>query len=655
MINSGDSGVKKLNTINRRMFIISSAKIIVFTGIIARLFSLQINNNKKYLTLSDKNRLREWRLPPIRGEFLDYFNNTVAGNLKVYQLHVVPEQVENFRYLMVRLKDILNLTNNEFEKIITKKNNQKPWETLIVSENLSWDQFSKVNYFLHELIGVKPVLSVVRSYPFKGNYTHVLGYVSQASESDLLNNSVIKKNHVPGLRVGKNGLEKTFENILIGTNGVQRYEVNAFGKRINQLDYIEGEKGKNIKLTIDTEIQKLCNELMLDKSGSISVMDIFNGDIVAMHSSPTFDPNLFLYGISHKDWKSIRNNPLKPLINKTISGLYSPGSTIKPIVALSALESDVITPNFRVRCTGKMEMYGQTYHCWKEKGHGTVNLKSAIKQSCDTYFYEVARKLGVDRLSITASKFGLGTNVLKKIYENEKEGIVPTTKWKRNTLGKGWVLGETMITGIGQGYIQTTPLQLCLMTAQLANGGYKIYPKITVNKDRETIEDIKSMIAKNSKNLKDLKKSLSITDEKQQRYINQKKYEALYKNSENIKIVLNGMFASTNEVGGTSFRSRIDDPKYQFAGKTGTAQVKRITTKQRELDLKIDQIPYKDRDHALYIAFGPYKNPRYALSIIVEHGGSGSTTAAPMAKKLFKMIIDRHDQRELASKEHLTT
>ncbi len=655
MIKSGDSGVKKLNTINRRMFIISSAKIVVFTGIIARLFSLQINNNKKYLTLSDKNRLREWRLPPTRGEFLDYFNNTVAGNLKVYQLHVVPEQVENFRYLMVRLKDILNLTNNEFEKIITKKNNQKPWETLIVSENLSWDQFSKVNYFLHELIGVKPVLSVVRSYPFKENYTHVLGYVSQASESDLLNNSVIKKNHVPGLRVGKNGLEKTFENILIGTNGVQRYEVNAFGKRINQLDYIEGEKGKNIKLTIDTEIQKLCNELMLDKSGSISVMDIFNGDIVAMHSSPTFDPNLFLYGISHKDWKSIRNNPLKPLLNKTISGLYSPGSTIKPIVALSALENDIITPNFRVRCTGKMEMYGQTYHCWKEKGHGTVNLKSAIKQSCDTYFYEVARKLGVDRLSITASKFGLGTNVLKEMYENEKEGIVPTTKWKRNTLGKGWVLGETMITGIGQGYIQTTPLQLCLMTAQLANGGYKIYPKITVNKDRETIEDIKSMIAKNSKNLKDLKKSLSITDEKQQRYINQKKYEALFKNSENIKIVLNAMFASTNEVGGTSFRSRIDDSKYQFAGKTGTAQVKRITAKQRELDLKIDQIPYKDRDHALYIAFGPYKNPRYALSIIVEHGGSGSTTAAPMAKKLFKMIIDRHDQRELASKEHLTT
>ena len=277
-------------------------------------------------------------------------------------------------------------------------------------------------------MGAKPVLSVIRSYPFKDNYTHVLGYVSQASEHDLLDNEVIKKNHVPGLRVGKNGLEKTYENLLIGSNGVQRYEVNAYGKRINQLDYIEGTKGKNIKLTIDTEIQKLCNELMIGKSGSISIMDIFNGEMIAMHSSPSFDPNLFLHGISHKNWNLIRNNPLKPLINKTISGLYSPGSTIKPIVALSALENDIINPDFKVRCTGKMEMYGQTYHCWKEKGHGVVNLRSAIKQSCDTYFYEVARKLGVDRLSATALKFGLGTKVLKEIYRNEKKGLIPNTK-----------------------------------------------------------------------------------------------------------------------------------------------------------------------------------------------------------------------------------
>ena len=220
-------GGEKLQTINRRMFIIGAAKVIVFTGIIARLFSLQITENKKYLTLSDKNRLREWRLPPVRGEFLDYFGNIIAGNLKVYQLHVIPEQVENFRNLMLRLKDILNLSNSEFSKIIKKKNSQKSWETLIVSDNLTWEQFTKVNFFLHDLTGAKPVLSVSRNYPFSENYTHVLGYVSMASEKDILDNEVIKNTHVPGLKVGKTGLEKSFENDLIGSNGVQRYEVNA--------------------------------------------------------------------------------------------------------------------------------------------------------------------------------------------------------------------------------------------------------------------------------------------------------------------------------------------------------------------------------------------------------------------------------------------
>ena len=651
----GDTSIKKLNTINRRMFIISAAKVVIFTGIIARLFSLQINENKKYLTLSDKNRLREWRLPPVRGEFLDFFNNTIAGNLKVYQLHVVPEQVEDFKYLMVRLKEILQLDDQQFSKIIKKKKSQKPWETLIISENLSWDQFSKVNFFLHELVGAKPVLSVARSYPYKDNYTHILGYVAQASENDLLNNEVIKKSHVPGLRVGKIGLEKTFENDLIGTNGVQRYEVNAYGKRINQIDHKDGEKGKNIKLTIDTEIQKFSNQLLTDKAGSISVMDIYTGEIVAMHSSPSFDPSLFLYGITSKDWRQIRENPLKPLINKTISGLYSPGSTIKPLVALSALENDVITPNFTVKCTGKMEMYGQAYHCWKEKGHGFMKLRNAIKQSCDTYFYETARKLGVDRLSITASKFGLGGEVLKEYFPNEKKGLVPNTKWKKDTLGIGWVLGETLITGIGQGYIQTTPLQLCLMMAQLANGGFKIYPKIVVDENQDTLENIKYKMALNANKEKGENILPRIRAVEELFNIKNEKYTRLFKNPENVKFVLEAMFASTNELYGTSYSSRIEDPKYQFAGKTGTSQVKRITEEARELDLEISQIPYEERDHALYIAYGPYKNPRYAVSIIVEHGGSGSSIAAPIAKKLFKFIIDRHELREQTRKQNLVT
>ena len=386
----------------------------------------------------------------------------------------------------------------------------------------------------------------------------------------------------------------------------------------------DGNQGNSLRISIDTEIQNYTYELLNGEAGSISVMDIYTGEIVAMNSSPSFNPNDFLYGIGSKEWKDLNQNPFKPLINKTISGLYSPGSTIKPIVALSALEHDVIKPGMTVRCTDSIDFYGQKFHCWKKKGHGYMNLKNAIKQSCDIYFYETARLLGVDRLNETARKFGLGDIVLKDFFENEKKGVVPSTKWKKEAIGQNWYLGETLITGIGQGYIQTTPLQLTLMTAQLANGGNKILPTIIPN--NENVENIMEQMNLNQ---------VFATD-----------YTSLVRNKENVKFVLDAMFRSTNEVLGTSYRSRIEDPKYQFAGKTGTAQVKRITEEERELDRELEQIPYKERDHAWFIAFGPYKKPRYALTVLIEHGGSGSSAAAPIAKKLFKKIIDRHEERE---------
>jgi penicillin-binding protein 2 len=614
MINQSDN-VLKLNSINRRMFILAAAKVILLGGIVSRLFFLQVKENKKYLTLSDKNRIREWKLPPVRGHFEDYFGNTIAGNFEAYELHLIPEEIENFKYTINRVRNILQLSENQFQKILKKKDQIKPWENLIVSNNLTWENFSKINNNLYDLNGVKPVISISRNYPFKENYTHVLGYVSQANEQDIISNETIKEKFVQGLKVGKIGLEKTFENDLIGSNSIERYEVNAYGRRISQLEFQKGDKGKTIKLTIDTEIQKLANELLAEKSGSICVMDIFTGHVIAMHSSPSFDPNKFVFGINTDDWQLIRNDPMKPLVNKSLSGNYSPGSTIKPIVALSALENKIITTNFRVNCKGHkepLELYGQTYHCWKKEGHGIVDMREAMKQSCDTYFYEVARRLGVDKLSETAKKFGLGKKVFEDLFEIEKSGLVPSTSWKKNVLGINWVLGETIITGIGQGYIQTTPIQLCLMTAQIANGGHKIIPKLIVD---------------------------SKTDDED-------KFSPIVEDAKNMKLVQDAMFSSTNEVRGTSYKSRIDDPKYQFAGKTGTAQVKRITKQDRELDLDTSEIPYEERDHALYIAFGPYKNPRYAVSIVIEHGGSGGAVAAPLAKQLFKKIIDRHEIRK---------
>ncbi len=608
---SSGNTVIKSKLISRRMFLLTAAKAVVMVGIIGRLVSLQINERTKYKTLSDKNRFREWKLAPERGVIKDFFDKEIASNEQVYQVHLIPENSKDIEKLFVRLRTILNITDKRLfylRRIITK---QKPWEPIIISDNITWSEFSRLNLFLHELQGVKPVVSVARMYPDNSS-AHILGYVSQVSAKDLQTKKYLKDLHVPGMTIGKTGLERKLDEEIIGKIGFQRYEVNAYGKRIRQIVEDEGQAGKSFKTTLDFEVQKFTSELLKDKAASVCVMDIYNGDIVSMVSSPTFEPNEFVHGLDKKYWNSLIKNELRPLTNKSISGLYPPGSTIKTLVALSALENGIIKPLDTFRCNGKIELYGEKFHCWEKDGHGIVNLRKGIQRSCDVYFYEVARKLGVDRLSETAKKFGLGKKVFGELFENEKKGLVPNTIWKKNALGQSWVLGETIITGIGQGFIQTTPIQLCLMTAQIANGGYKIYPKIVLNNDQQYLD----------------------------------KYKPLFKNSKNIKLIQKAMFSSTNEVRGTSYKSRIDDPKYQFAGKTGTAQVKRITEKDRELDLKTFEIPYEERDHALYVAFGPYKNPRYATSIIIEHGGSGGTTAAPIAKKLFKLIIDRHKLRQ---------
>jgi penicillin-binding protein 2 len=652
MFDRDPSRINKNKLITRRMFVLSAAKVVIFTGIIVRLFSLQISENKKYSFLSDKNRFRTWKLPPKRGIFKDYFGNIIADNNQVFQLHVVPEEVEDFNYLVVRLKNIIKLENKEIRKIYKKKEKQLPWQTLIISENLSWEEFSKLNLFLHELPGTKPVFSVARQYPLGENFTHVLGYVAEASPQDINNYSFIKENHVPGLRVGKTGLEKALEEELIGASGLQRYEVNAHGKRISEIDRIEGVQGKNFRTTVDQEVQIYVQKLLNGKSGSINVMDIYTGDIIAMASSPSFDPNQFVHGINSKEWNKINKDPLKPLINKSVSGLYSPGSALKPLVALSALENHVIVPQFVHKCEGEMELYDHKYHCWKKKGHGYMSLRNAIKQSCDIYFYEVARRLGVDRLSITAKKYGLEDKILSGYFFEERTGVVPSTKWKLKNLGRGWVLGETLLTGIGQGYIQCTPLELCLMAAQIANGGFKIQPRI-IDDGTVIYEDIKSGVDNHLERFDSESKEEIVTADMGLDFIKTESFnlKPLFRNPENVKFIKEAMFAVINEFMGTGYASRHEKKKYQYAGKTATSQVKRITEEQRELELDTQDIPYEDRDHAIFIAFAPYENPRYAISVLIEHGGSGGKVAAPLAKKVVKLVIDRHKLREKIRKE----
>ena len=517
-------------------------------------------------------------------------------------------------------------------KLIFRKFHKKPWEPIIVSDNLTWSEFSRINLFLHELPGVEPIVSVARQYPDQST-AHLVGYVSQVSQKDLQKKQYLKDMSV-GIAVGKTGLENKLDKDIIGKVGFQRYEVNAFGKRIKQIQVDPGESGKNYRTTIDLEVQKYASEVLEDKAASVCVMDIYNGDIITMASSPSYDPNSFVHGIDKKYWNELISNEKKPLNNKAIAGLYPPGSTIKIIVALSALENGIWNPKKYVNCSGVTELYGEKFHCWKKKGHGPMNMRSAIQRSCDVYFYEVARLLGVDRLSETAKKFGLGKKVLDGFIE-ERTGVVPSTDWKRKFIGKNWYLGETLHSGIGQGYFQSTPLQLCLMTAQIANGGFEIKPRILVNEKKNNLREYIKYKNENPNEPLPIDMLVSNFD-----------LNPLFRNQENINFVKDAMFAATNEAGGTSFRSRYNDQKFMFAGKTGSSQVKRFTALQRELEIKQKDIEYKDRDHALFVAFAPYKDPKYAISVVVEHGGTGSGSAAPIAKKIIKKVLERDQLRE---------
>ena len=430
---------------------------------------------------------------------------------------------------------------------------------------------------------------------------------------------------------------------MLGAPGYLRYEVNAFGKRIKQVSTNPGLKGKTFRTTLDQEIQKTAAAALENVSGAVCVMDIYNGDIVSMVSSPNFNPNSFVHGVKEQEWKDLQANRDKPMINKAISGLYPPGSTIKTLTALSALENDIVNPKLFIKCKGYIDFYGEKFHCWKKEGHGVLNMKGAIKRSCDIYFYEVARRLGVDKLAVTAKKFGLGQTVMTGFNE-EKAGVVPNTKWKLNQIGKNWYLGETLHAGIGQGYFTSTPLQLCLMTAQLANGGFKLKPRIVINENNQ-VNSLQKYLDFRKENPND-------TTSIDQQVFNFN-LRPLFRNQENINFVKDAMFAATNEPGGTSYGSRHKDKKFMFAGKTGSSQIRKFTQAQRKAEVKQKDLEYLQRDHAWFVAFAPVKDPKYAISVLVEHGGSGSSAAAPVAKKVIKKVIERHEFRTAMNNSQL--
>jgi penicillin-binding protein 2 len=590
----------KISIINRRKAILTTAKYTFFGLIGLRLLWLQVFQKNKYSILSDRNRFKEWKIAAERGLILDRFNNKIAENRQLYRIALIKGDVTDLDFVLLTLNKFLRLDSEIIEKTKTDFIKLRKFQPYVINKNLTWAEFSKINSNLFILNGVQPFISMERHYNYPYEFAHVLGYVGAPNENDLQN----QKDDLfrtPGIKIGKLGIEKILNRELIGTPGFTRFEVNAAGRAVRTVEFVDGVSGNALKTSLDLELQKLTYQKFGRYAGSAIAMDIKTGEVLACISTPSFDTNKFAFGITQPEFNELLKNERKPLINKFLSGQYSPGSVVKPIIGLAALENKIVDQEYTHFCSGKIELYGQEFYCWKDGGHGKVNLKDAIKKSCDIYFYEVARLLGVDRLAETIRKFNFGQTTLKD-FDEEKKGLVPDTKWKKNVLGKPWLLGETLITGIGQGYILATPMQICKSMAELANGGYVINPTFYL----------------------DEKSKLSRMD-----------FDA-----ENIKIINEALVAATNEPGGTSYSSRLNG-KLKFAGKTGTSQVTKLTVKDREDNANPNSREYKYRDHSLFAGFGPIEEPKYAIAVVAEHAGPGSRVAAPIASSMFDFLFKK--------------
>jgi len=587
---------KQVSLFNRRTFVLFLLKLSLFTTVGWRLYNIQIIDASKYKTLSKKNQIDLEIIFPIRGKIFDRNNVLIAKNEKVYDLYLIPENTKSINNTLNSLSKFIDIDFAKRRKVIELTNKVKKFEKIKIFENISWSTLEKIETNKYNLEGIFIAEDYLRVYPYKDIFSHLLGYISKPNQKELALPYISK---MPNLDIGKEGLEKSFNPILIGKAGQREIEVNSNGRIIREISKIDSIKGEEVSLSIDLRIQEYAINLLKSyKAGSINVINIKNGEILCMASTPTYDPNKIIQKPNKMYWEKILENSLSPLTNRSIQGLYSPGSTFKMIVAIAALKHGIINSNTTNSCSGKIGFGNRLYHCWKTNGHGKMNVTDAIKQSCDVFFYEISKKLGIDKIAEVAKDFGLG-QTFDISMPNQKKGIVPTKKWKKNKIGESWYAGETLISGIGQGFILTNPFQLAVMTSIIASNGKIIEPTI-----------LKS---------------------------NGASFKTNEKYSTEIKIIKKAMFKVVNENKGTAFKSRLEDIK--FAGKTGTSQVRRISLSERESsDFREKEQEWKKRDHALFVGYIPYDDPQYAISVIIEHGGSGASTAAPIAKQVFNYI-----------------
>ena len=595
---------EKERMISQRLFWLIVFFAVLFMVLIGRMFYLQIVKGDVYLAMADKNRISTRLTLPARGYIYDRNGVKLAENQKTFQAVLFREETDDYKKTLDNFNKIIPLDEDEIERIYKEMKRKKAFMPVRIKNNLSFEEMALIQLNAPDLKGIQTEEEITRYYPLKEYAAHAVGYVSFLTEKDMAHDKESPLLDLVGYRIGRVGVEEGWENTLQGTPGMRQTEINAYGRSVRVLEEEKPKKGQNLTLTIDARLPEFAVKAMGEESGSVIVVDIHTGEILTLVSTPSYDTNIFTKPIPKKIWADLIGNEKRPLQNKAINGVYSPGSIFKLIVALAGLESGHITADKKVFCSGKTQIGKQYFHCWSRWGHGKVNLEEALMHSCDVYFYELAQEIGPDKILEVTRRLGFGEKVGLNLT-GEKSGLVPSRQWKKEKLKDNWRVGDTLNLSIGQGFLNVTPIQIVKAVAEIANGGYPIQPHLIKEDTIPNIQNQKPLFKKH-----------------------------------HLKLVHSGMNMVVNHKKGTGHASQFDLNGQKMAGKTASIQVRRISMKERESGvLSQDKLPWKYRDHAMFAAFAPVNNPRYAIIVAVEHGGGGSRTAAPIAGQVLKETL----------------
>ncbi len=598
---------ERTGVFTRRALLTMGGQAAVLGTLGVRLYQVQVEQGARYNTMADENRISARMIAPPRGRILDRFGLVVGGSTTNWRAVLIAEQANNIPATLDAFSALLPLSEYERARIDRELHRHRKFIPVLIREFLTWDEMAAIEVNAPDLPGIVVDAGTSRSYPYGDKLAHIVGYVAPPNEEDVADDPLLG---LPGLRIGRAGMEKFHDLGLRGRAGSVQLEVNAVGRVIRELDRQEGVPGEDVGLTIDAGLQEAVLATLGDESASAVVMDCRNGEVLAMATNPSFDPSVFNSGVSQAQWLEWTKDRRTPLINKATSGLYAPGSTFKMAVALAGIEAKAITPADRIDCPGYLDLGDTRFHCWRRGGHGMLDLRGGLKNSCDVYFYEVARRTGIDHVAAMANRLGLGVE-LDLDLPGQRPGLIPTREWRIGH-GHAWNIGDTIVSGIGQGFIQVTPLQLATYVSRLASGRL-VQPHLT----------------------RKLAGAMQPGAEPED-------WPLLGMSEKLLHNVREGMWAVVNEQGGTAPLARLADPAVQLAGKTGSAQVRRVSRELRESGhFDSEKLPWEYRPHALFVAYAPYDAPRYALAVVIEHGNAGAAAAAPMARDIMTQVLRR--------------